>query len=69
MNNAVRLILNESFVEKRDLGVPWIVHGTHWIVPGAKEMHLKKKKKKTQTLDANKLNPNGYLMLCWWCPP
>ena len=41
----MRLIFNESFVEKRDLWVPWLVHGPtrkHW---NAFSMEKKKEKK------------------------
>ena len=50
VNNVVGSIFNENFVEKRDLWVPWTVHGSYWNSVNAL---LKKKKKKGETLDVD----------------
>ena len=51
MNSAVRLIFNESFIEKKGLWIPWTVHGTHWKnkkMPVHVLQKNKNKKAKTQ---------------------
>ena len=53
MNSAVRLIFNESFIEKRGLWIQWTVHGIHWKnkkMPVHVLQKKKKKKAKTQML-------------------
>ena len=69
MNSTVRLIFNESFIEKKGLLVPWIVHGTHWQTTSHVKtlFSIKKEKSKKEgkhkcTNAAQKRNPNAYLV-------
>ena len=50
VNNTVRPIFNENFVEKRGLWVPWSVYRTYWNSHHThKTLQKKKKKRKCRT--------------------
>ena len=59
LNSAVWPIFNKSFVEKRDLWVPWTVYGngTHWNSINALQKKKKNARHGTQMCDSN-----GYLV-------
>ena len=62
MSNAVGPIFNESFVEKRGLVGP-VNSARDPLNSAQSQRNALQRKKKKKRLDADKLNPNVYLVL------